>query len=117
MTLFFLAFTTESRQLEWVRAGPDPAIFYDPCSDTFEELGGTGIALGVDENWSYKAYEKVGLVNAQIIFLSTDGIWEAFNPKGEMFGKERIYDIMCKRDCPKNVCGFKQFSARYSDRR
>jgi sigma-B regulation protein RsbU (phosphoserine phosphatase) len=26
--------------------------------------------------------------------LSTDGIWEAFNPDGEMFGKERIYEIL-----------------------
>jgi sigma-B regulation protein RsbU (phosphoserine phosphatase) len=34
--------------------------------------------------------------SGQIIFLSTDGIWEAFNPKGEMFGKERIYDIIRK---------------------
>jgi sigma-B regulation protein RsbU (phosphoserine phosphatase) len=26
--------------------------------------------------------------------LSTDGIWEAFNPDGEMFGKDRITDIL-----------------------
>ena len=85
-----------SMQAHWVRAGHDPAIFYDPGSDTFEELGGSGIALGVDENWNYKAYEKTGLDKGQIIFLSTDGIWEAFNPKGEMFGKERICDIIRK---------------------
>ena len=28
----------------------------------------------------------------QIIFLSTDGIWEARNQQGEMFGRERIFD-------------------------
>jgi sigma-B regulation protein RsbU (phosphoserine phosphatase) len=96
MTMFYMTIDPKSMKAHWVRAGHDPAIFYDPCSDTFEELGGTGIALGVDEDWSYKAYEKAGLVNGQIIFLSTDGIWEAFNPKGEMFGKERIYDIIRK---------------------
>jgi serine phosphatase RsbU (regulator of sigma subunit) len=96
MTMFYMTIDPKSMKAHWVRAGHDPAIFYDPCSDTFEELGGTGIALGVDEDWSYKTYEKAGLVNGQIIFLSTDGIWEAFNPKGEMFGKERIYDIIRK---------------------
>ena len=29
-----------------------------------------------------------------IFFLSTDGIWEARNLQGEMFGKEPIYDII-----------------------
>ncbi len=96
ITMFYMTIDPMSMQAHWVRAGHDPAIFYDPGSDTFEELGGSGIALGVDENWNYKAYEKTGLDKGQIIFLSTDGIWEAFNPKGEMFGKERICDIIRK---------------------
>jgi sigma-B regulation protein RsbU (phosphoserine phosphatase) len=74
MTMFFLAFTTESRQLEWVRAGHDPAIIYDPGSDSFSELGGTGIALGVDVEWIYEDNKKTDFSNGQIIFLSTDGI-------------------------------------------
>jgi sigma-B regulation protein RsbU (phosphoserine phosphatase) len=83
-------------QAHWVRAGHDPAILYDPRSDLFEELGGSGIALGVDGDWDYQAYTKASLRKGQIIFLSTDGIWEAFNPDGEMFGKDRIYDILRK---------------------
>jgi sigma-B regulation protein RsbU (phosphoserine phosphatase) len=74
----------------------DPAIFYDPGTDSFEELGGSGIALGVDKEWNYKEYTKSDLNKGQIIFLSTDGIWEAFNQKNEMFGKERIYHIIRK---------------------
>ena len=71
-------------------------IFYDPGTDAFEELGGSGIALGIDEVWNYTEYTKTALNKGQIIFLSTDGVWEAFNRKGEMFGKERIYDIIRK---------------------
>jgi len=52
------------------------------------------MALGVDKNWKVKAYTKTALKNGQIIFLSTDGIWEARNLQGEMFGKEPIYDII-----------------------
>lgn len=41
-----------------------------------------------------KAYTKKALKNGQIIFLSTDGIWEARNLHGKMFGKEPIYTII-----------------------
>jgi serine phosphatase RsbU (regulator of sigma subunit) len=96
MTLFYLIIDPAKRSLQWVRAGHDPAIFYDPVSDAFEELGGTGIALGVDENWNFKENKKTGLHAGQIIFLSTDGIWEACNRQREMFGKKPIYDIIRK---------------------
>ena len=96
MTMFYLNIDITKMQANWVRAGHDPAIFYDPVADSYEELAGSGIALGIDENWNYKEYRKTGLKSGQIIFLSTDGIWEAFNLKGEMFGKERIYDIIRK---------------------
>jgi sigma-B regulation protein RsbU (phosphoserine phosphatase) len=94
MTLFYLGIDTAKMQIQWVRAGHDPAIFYDPDADVFEELDGSGMALGIDEDWQYEAYRKSDLKSGQIIFLSTDGIWEAFNPSREMFGKERIHDII-----------------------
>ena len=94
MTMFFLALDTATRQLEWVRAGHDPAILYDPGSDSFNELSGSGIALGVDAEWIYEDNKKTDFSNGQIIFLSTDGIWEARNKKGEMLGKEPILNAI-----------------------
>ena len=96
MTMFYLNLDATKMRARWVRAGHDPAIFYDPGADAFEELGGSGIALGIDEDWNYTEYTKTALNKGQIIFLSTDGVWEAFNRKGEMFGKERIYDTIRK---------------------
>jgi len=94
MTMFFLTFDSVTRQLEWVRAGHDPAILYDPRSDSFNELGGSGIALGVDAEWIYEDNKKTDFSNGQIIFLSTDGIWEARNKKGDMLGKEPILNAI-----------------------
>ena len=94
VTLFFLALDTATRQLEWVRAGHDPGIFYDPAPDEFNELGGAGIALGVDAGWVYEKNTKADLSGGQIIFLSTDGIWEARNSKGEMLGKAPILNAI-----------------------
>jgi sigma-B regulation protein RsbU (phosphoserine phosphatase) len=94
MTLFYLVVDSMERTLSWVRAGHDPAILYDPNKDAFETLYGIGIALGVDENWQYEEKKKTGLADNQTIVIGTDGIWEACNSKGEMFGKAPLYEII-----------------------
>jgi sigma-B regulation protein RsbU (phosphoserine phosphatase) len=94
MTMFFLALDTSNGRIEWVRAGHDPGIVYDPHADTFSELGGPGIALGVDAEWRYKDNRTADLSEDQIIFLSTDGVWELRNRKGQMLGKEPILDAI-----------------------
>jgi sigma-B regulation protein RsbU (phosphoserine phosphatase) len=96
MSLFYVGIDPEARTLQWIRAGHDPAILYDPVRDNFEELKGDGLALGVDENFEYQEYLKSGLAPGQIIAIGTDGIWETFNQKGEMFGKERFRQIIRK---------------------
>jgi sigma-B regulation protein RsbU (phosphoserine phosphatase) len=94
MTLFFMTLDTESKSLNWVRAGHSPAIVYDPDSDSFEQLGGRGIALGVDGDWIYEDNDKAHFSGGQIIFLSTDGAWEVQNRHGEMLGKTPILDTI-----------------------
>ena len=94
MTMFFLVVDIAKKQIEWVRAGHDPGIVYDPGSDAFNELGGSGIALGVYGGWIYEDNKKIDLSKGQIIFLSTDGVWEARNDKGEMLGKEPILNTI-----------------------
>ena len=96
ITLFFLTIDPLTRSLHWVRAGHDPAICYDPAKDTFEELRGSGLALGVDRAWSYEENRKTDLADGQIIFLGTDGIWETHDPRGNMFGKAPVQDIIRK---------------------
>lgn len=96
MTLFYLTIDTKTKCLHWVRAGHDPAIFYDPRTDTLEELRGAGIALGVDMDGHYAQYQKTNLKKGQIILLGSDGLWEARNSGGKMFGKETIYEITRK---------------------
>jgi hypothetical protein len=48
----------------------------------------------VDAEWIYEDNKKTDFSNGQIIFLSTDGIWEARNKKGEMLGKEPILNAI-----------------------
>jgi phosphoserine phosphatase RsbU/P len=94
ITLFLLVIDSATKELAWVRAGHDPGLMYDPGTDTFKELGGPGMALGVDENWIYRENRTHAISKGHIILLGTDGVWEAANPKGKMFGKEPIYDAV-----------------------
>jgi phosphoserine phosphatase RsbU/P len=94
MTLFYLTIDIQSQKMQWVRAGHDPAMFYDPTTDAFEELQGNGVALGVLGSWRYDEYEKSGLAEGQIIFIGTDGIWETKNAQERMFGKDPIFEII-----------------------
>jgi sigma-B regulation protein RsbU (phosphoserine phosphatase) len=94
MALFYLTFDLQRRTLAWVRAGHNPAIFCDPLIGTTEQLRGSGMALGIDENWRYRQYYKEKLTAGQIIVLGTDGLWETLNRKGEMFGRNPIIRIL-----------------------
>jgi sigma-B regulation protein RsbU (phosphoserine phosphatase) len=90
MTLFYAAFDPAEKVLRWARAGHDPALFYDPAVDEFRELMGDGMALGIDSEVKYQENCIAELSESQIFLLATDGLWEALNDSGEMFGKERL---------------------------
>ncbi|MFH1138735.1 MAG: SpoIIE family protein phosphatase [Pseudomonadota bacterium] len=100
MTLFYLEIEYQSRRISWVRAGHDPAWLHDPESDSFRELDGQGIALGLDENFEFSASE-LELKPGQIIVIGTDGIWEMKNGEGRMFGKAKFLEVIrAARDLP-----------------
>ncbi len=94
MTLFYLRLDPANCCMSWIRAGHDPAIFYNPFSDRFNDMHGRGSALGVTEQAVFEENERTGLTPGQIIVLATDGVWEARNKEGDMFGKEPLYQII-----------------------
>lgn len=92
MTLFLLELADGNAS--WVRAGHDPAMLYDPASDTFDELLGEGLPLGVMPGVEFEKNGTNALRSGQIIVIGTDGIWEMHSESGEMFGKERLQDLI-----------------------
>jgi len=94
MTLFFMLIDSGNGKVRWVRAGHEPAVVYDPSTDSFSELHGDGIALGVDETWSFQENRQELWSDSQIVLIGTDGIWESENPQGEGFGKKRLREII-----------------------
>jgi sigma-B regulation protein RsbU (phosphoserine phosphatase) len=94
MTLFFIVLDSGNGEVRWVRAGHEPAVVYDPSTDSFSELHGDGIALGVDESWSFQENRQELWSDSQIVLIGTDGIWESENQQGEGFGKKRLREII-----------------------
>ena len=93
MTLFYGELDRASLQLRWVNAGHDPAFIFDTLTGQFQELKGKGMALGVFDDSVYVQSER-GLLPGQSLIIGTDGIWEMHNREGEMFGKDRLKDII-----------------------
>ncbi len=93
MTLFYSEIDIKERCFRWVHAGHEPAMLYDPAENSFEALGGKGLALGVKEDWVYEESEKQ-LHTGQIILIGTDGIKETRNEQNELFGAERFNRVI-----------------------
>jgi sigma-B regulation protein RsbU (phosphoserine phosphatase) len=94
MTMFFLEIEPESNKLNWVRAGHEPAVLYNAREDSFLELSGEGMALGVVEHLEFRKYTHQGWTPGSIIVVGTDGIREAQNEDGEMFGSDRFREAI-----------------------
>ena len=89
MTLFLMELKADN-MVHWVRAGHDPALLYDPETDSFEELIGGGMPLGVMPDVEFDLNQRSDLRPGQVIVIGTDGIWETQSETGELYGKDRL---------------------------
>jgi len=93
VTLFYGILDHTSHTFTYVNAGHNPPIVYHPGDGTLSELAATGIAMGVITDAEYFSNEKP-LAPGDLVVLYTDGITEAMNAREEMFGEERLYEVI-----------------------
>jgi sigma-B regulation protein RsbU (phosphoserine phosphatase) len=94
MTMLLMTLDAERRQLRWASAGHDPPLLYDPAADRFIELEGGGLPLGVLAEEQYTEYVHAAVQPHQICFVGTDGVWEAADATGALFGKARVTEVL-----------------------
>jgi len=104
MTLFCVVINYKANALQWVNAGHEPAMVYSAVENTFEELGGKDIPLGIENNWSYQAHIMKHLPQGSIVVIGTDGIWETRNDKGEEFGRDAFRNAI-QQNADKTAAG------------
>jgi sigma-B regulation protein RsbU (phosphoserine phosphatase) len=89
-TMFFLEINPKRSELKWVRAGHEPAVVFHAASQSFSQLVGAGLVLGVDDDFIFKDNTTSTCLTGDIILVGTDGIYETRNTNNEMFGPERL---------------------------
>lgn len=103
ITLIFSIYDPVTGSLRYIRAGHNYPIYYSKSTNDFELLGGEGVALGVFSGITLEEKE-VNLKNGDIVVLYTDGVTEAVNSDNEMFGVERIEELIKEyQDWPANL--------------
>lgn len=79
----------KTRQVTAASAGHCPPLYIAPGSKEVVALSAQGIPLGVLADTSYHS-EAATLGDPGLLFLHTDGLTEASNAAGEMFGQPRL---------------------------
>jgi serine phosphatase RsbU (regulator of sigma subunit) len=98
VTMLLLEIDPPSGEMRWVRAGHDPAVLYDPASGEFENLPAPGLALGVDPGYRFQAGSRRGLRAGHLVVLGTDGLWEARDGSGDMYGRARLFAALRRHE-------------------
>ena len=94
VTCFYAILDPESGTLSYANAGHDlPYLWRGGDAD---ELRATGMPLGLMPGMSYEQKE-IGLDCGQGVFFYSDGLVEAHDPKGEMFGFPRLRALVAER--------------------
>jgi sigma-B regulation protein RsbU (phosphoserine phosphatase) len=124
VTLFYLVVDTQTRKIDYCSAGHHPLLRRSGKTGAVTPLdnaGGppAGLALGV--NYSQ---QSVTLESGDAVFVYTDGVTEARNPKREEYGVDRLVECL-KTKMPdaktytqtvlENLKGFIQNAAPHDD--
>jgi sigma-B regulation protein RsbU (phosphoserine phosphatase) len=94
MTMHLSAINGRDGSFRFVSAGHDPAIIFDPTTDAFEETEAGDLPLGVSEDAEFEEHQTGPLRAGQVVFIGTDGVWECPNANGDLFGKERLHEVI-----------------------
>ncbi len=95
ITMMHSKYDRESKTLYYSNAGHNPLVVYRATTDEIELHNVKGVAIGFLEEYNYKQGE-IQLKNGDIVVFYTDGITEAENKDKELFGVERLKDIIYK---------------------
>jgi len=89
-TLFCAVLDLSTGTLAWCNCGHPPALVLRRDADAFEPLARCGPPLGIMEGTTYESTGTITLAAGDALFLYTDGVTEAENPKAELFGTKRL---------------------------
>lgn len=81
--------------LEYCNAGHDAACVLRPGGEVFALAGDGGPPLCMLEDYRYEVARHL-LAPGETVVLVTDGVTEAMNPKGELYGRARFRALLAR---------------------
>jgi serine phosphatase RsbU (regulator of sigma subunit) len=95
VTCFYGVLDPKSGHFSYANAGHNlPCCCHRDGAST--ELSARGMPLGLMSGMSYEEKETILTVGESVLFY-TDGLTEAHNPQGEMFGTPRLRSLLSDR--------------------
>lgn len=118
VTLFYGQLNPRTGQFTYVNGGHNPPIHYNAKTGKLTRLTRTGMALGVEIDTPYEQ-ETINIEPGDFVLLYTDGVTEAFDHQGQLFGEKRLEELLIEHSSStarelvdQIVESVKQFSSR-----
>ncbi|MFZ1683171.1 MAG: GAF domain-containing SpoIIE family protein phosphatase [Candidatus Zixiibacteriota bacterium] len=92
VTLFFCKFDLTKKEVTFCNAGHLPGLFWDETEQTVESLNVGGPIVGQFETAVFKEGSRT-FGSGDRLFLFTDGLTEAMDAQGQLFGRERVEQV------------------------
>jgi sigma-B regulation protein RsbU (phosphoserine phosphatase) len=93
LTLFYGIYDPENRLFTYVNAGHNPPLLCNAASATCDWLKPTDMSVGLLPGRPFEA-EARRLAPGDTMVMYSDGITEAFNGEREMFGTQRLVEVV-----------------------
>jgi len=93
VTLLLACFDGRTSRLSYVRAGHLPPLLRTASGEIQTLAGLGGPPLGLVENVTHKS-ASIGLAPGDSVLIVTDGVTEAADPSGALFGETRVREFL-----------------------
>ncbi len=93
ITMFYLKYHAETRNLSFANAGHNPPLIWRAKSRSLESLDAEGLIFGILPRVDFEE-RRVQLQPGDLLLLYTDGIIEAENSHGSFFGENQLAALL-----------------------
>jgi sigma-B regulation protein RsbU (phosphoserine phosphatase) len=93
LSLFYAVLDVKKKTLTYINAGHDSPLIYKKNDGSIIELVNDDFYLGKNMNMEFKEH-KIAVNSGDILIFYTDGIINALNEKGDVFGIEKLKKLI-----------------------
>jgi len=93
VTLIYGVLDGETLSLHYANAGHPPPLLFRYADCTIEEEAPMGIVMGIIDDAQYKE-SCIRFSSGDMVIFYTDGITEAMNSQGELYGVKRLLEVI-----------------------